>query len=85
MKKAFAEFKQTRVDCGKDLAKIIELALANKQAEALALIKGSFETTSRAEMSAIEKIMTMKEDQARVKSDENTVKANAAVTTMLIF
>jgi len=84
-RKAWDAFKQTRVACGQDLAKLLELAKNNKQAEAYALIKGSFEVTSRAEMNAISDLVDLKEQEAKLKSDTNTSLADSAITTMLVF
>jgi len=85
MKKAWEAFKQTRVTTGKDLEKFLELVKANKMQEALALAKGDFEKSSRAEMNAINKIMAMKAHDAKVKAEANTALASSTINAMLIF
>ena len=85
MKQAWEEFKQARVNCGKDLEKMINLVKNNKYSEAYTLMKGDFESTSRAEMNAIIKIMNMKAHDAKEKSNANTDLSNKTINTMIIF
>ena len=85
MKETWSEFKQARVEYGKDLDKAIALALANKNDEALALFNGNMAASSKAEMDAIQKILDMKVANAKEKSDANTELASTATTTMLVI
>jgi methyl-accepting chemotaxis protein len=85
MHSLFEEFKQRRVDYGKDLDHFKLLSEQNKSDEAFALCQGSMMSTSRAEMDAIAKIVKMKDEHAKLKSDSNTADANSATTTMIII
>jgi len=85
MQRAWDVFRQARVDCGKDLAKLLDFVKANKTDEAIAIIKGSFEVTSRAEMDAINNIMEMKQKDGKTKADENTLLASRTIRFLMIF
>jgi methyl-accepting chemotaxis protein len=85
MKEAWASFKETRVEYGKDLDQLELFARANNNAEAIALVRGHMNTSARAEMDAIANIVKMKTEDAKEKSDSNTEKANSATTTMLVI
>ena len=85
MRAAFQDFRDTRVEYGKDLDVLIGLAKENRDDEAMALLKGVMAASSRAEMNAIAKIVDMKELDAKAKSDANTELANSATTMMIII
>jgi methyl-accepting chemotaxis protein len=85
LKEAWNEFKQTRIAYGKDLDKAIELATANRNDEALSFFNGSMAASTKAEMDAIQKILHMKETNAREKSEANSELANSATSTMTII
>ena len=84
MMNAFGEFVEARKVYGAELDKVIVLAKENKDAEALAIIaeNGALGIASRAEQDAIDKIVSMKVDNAKEKADSNTVAANR--TTMIM-
>ncbi len=67
------------------LDKLLELCLENRDEEAFALIKGDMRAAADAEKEAIEKLVLIKVEDAKVKADTNTEKANAAAITMIII
>ena len=85
MKEVWREFKQAQVEYAKHLDDLYILAKANKKIEALGLINGSLKTSDDAEIALIEKIITIKDEDANLKADKNTEMANSASNTMLIF
>jgi methyl-accepting chemotaxis protein len=84
MKEAFGEFKQTRLNYGVNLSKLISLAKENKVSDAEAFIKGDLKNSADAEMKAIENIIRLKIDDAKLKSDTNTSDANSAETSLIL-
>lgn len=85
MKAAFQDFRDTRLEYGKDLDILVGLATENRDDEAMALLKGTMAASSRAEMNAIATIVEMKEVDAKAKSDANTELADSATITMIII
>jgi len=85
MRTAFEDYKATRVVFREGLDKIIELAKQNKDAEAVAMMSanGSSGKASKAYQDAIDKIVTMKIEDAKAKSDSNTAQANRTTTVMI--
>jgi methyl-accepting chemotaxis protein len=81
---AFNTFKASRVDYGKHLDQLEVLAMANKSAEAFALLKGEMAKSAKIEEEAITRLAELKVKNAQERSDMNTVNANAAMETMLI-
>ncbi len=83
--KQFEDFKKAKADYAPKLDKVIELAKANKDAEADELIGGNGETgkASKVEQDAIEKMVSTKIADAKVKSDVNTLNANRTATIMM--
>ena len=85
MKAAFQDFRDTRVEYGRDLDVLVGLAKENRDDEAMALLKGVMAASSRAEMNAIAKIIDMKEADANAKSVANSELASTATTMMMII
>ena len=85
MKAAYQEFLNTRVNYGKYLDEMIVLAKANKKAEALVLLnsKGAADAVA-IEQAAIDKLISLKQSEAKALSDSNSATANSGVQTMLI-
>ncbi|MBI5558592.1 MAG: MCP four helix bundle domain-containing protein [Deltaproteobacteria bacterium] len=81
-RKLFEDFLQTRKAYGPLLDKVVVLALADKDAEATALLQGEAGKASRDEQNAIEKMMEAKIEQAKLISDQNSVDAKRASSMM---
>ncbi|MDD5286254.1 MAG: MCP four helix bundle domain-containing protein [Desulfuromonadaceae bacterium] len=84
-KKMFEEFKRTRTAYGPVVDKMLQLALANQDKEALALMQGEGAKTSRDEQNAIEKLVEAKLKQAKLTEEENGSVANNARNMMIGF
>ena len=78
MRDHFEAFKVDKSDFKVKLDKVIALIKENKDQEAVAMISenGEFGKTSIVEENAIEKIISMKNNDAKVKSDLSTLKAS---------
>lgn len=85
MKAAFEEFKKSRADYARIFERAFELIKAGNTPEAERLIKGEGVKAAEAEQKAIEKMVDMKEQDAKKRADENTAQANSAVRMMLIL
>ncbi len=83
MKKAYGELQTARANYKENLKEIINLAEANKDAEAYAIIDGKGYENAMAEQAAIDKIIDMKVSDAKKTSDTNTALANSAITIMI--
>lgn len=87
-RKDFSDFMEARKVYVASLEKAIELAKANKDAEALAVLNGEGGKASRAYQDLIEKMVESKKTLAKQTADDNTKLANAAsrimVTTLAI-
>ncbi len=64
---------------------IMSLALADKQDEALTLMRGDAVATAKAVEANIDAMVAMKADQAKQTADANTAEAGQATTIMIIF
>lgn len=86
-KALFKEFTDTDKAFDVQLDRVIELALAGKTAEAVALMgeNGDSGKASRAEQNAIKKMMDFKVEVAKQTSDDNEKLANSASTFMITF
>jgi methyl-accepting chemotaxis protein len=84
-KKLFAEFVKTRQAYGPLLDKMVAFAMDDKDAEAATMLYGEAGKASRAERNAIDAMMEAKIKQGKIISDENTVLANTASTTMIVL
>jgi len=86
VKDAYNEFMQARKDYVPYLLQVIELSKANKDTEAFALLNSeAMRGTAQKEQQAIEKLVTMKEEDAKAKADENAATARSATILMLIL
>jgi len=85
MKKAFADFMETRANFGAMLDDYYELCIENKDDEAYALIKGDMRVAADAEKDAIDLMVTMKVDDAREKAEENDALTSSAITVMTVL
>ena len=85
MRAEFEAFKAARVDFKPKLDKAIALAKENKDQEAVAMISenGEFGKASIVEQNVIEKIISMKNVDAKAKSEANSKIANLTITIML--
>lgn len=83
----FKEFTDSRKMYRTHLDRVIELAMANRDAEATALLSenGDAGKASRAEQNAIAKMVESKVAFAKAASDENTATAEASVAAMLVL
>ena len=85
IKDAYKEFMDSRKAYHVDLESIMELAKANKDAEAISILNGDAEKTSQAEQNAITKLVKLKEEAAKNTSNNNSSVAKSAITMMTIF
>lgn len=85
MRTAFNEFLATRVEFTKHLDELLKLCLDNKDQEAYILIKGEMRKSADAEQAAIDNLVQLKVEDAKLTSDNNTKTANSATTTMIII
>lgn len=85
MQNAWNTVKATRIEYGKNLDKLCQLARENRDQEAFALLRGSMNESAHAEMEAIDNMTAMKVTVAKETSEANTAQAGNAVTTMIII
>ena len=81
-KKAFEEYQTAKIAFRNGVEKVIELAKQNRDEEAVALMAESGESgkASRAYQDAIDKIVTLKIEDAGEKAEANTAQANRTIT-----
>ena len=85
-KKVFAELKDDLAKFQPHLDKIMSLAMANKNAEAVAQMRSPATAEAARELDAtIQKLAELKIELAAKKSEENSAAAKAAITMMLVF
>lgn len=65
--------------------KVMDLGAQNKNDEAIALMNGEAATLAKNMDSTASKLIEMKEEQAKFKSESNTKTASAAITSMVII
>jgi len=84
MRDAFEAFKAAKVDFNPKLEKVMALIKDNKDQEAVSMIneKGEVGKSSTIEQNAIAKIVSMKIEDAKEKSDLNSKNANITITIM---
>lgn len=84
VRKEFDDFTEIRKQYKPELDKVMQLARENKDAEAIDMLaeNGSFGRISKTEQDAIEKLVSLKLDDAKAKSDSNIQKANTSVAVM---
>ncbi len=85
MRAVFDEFTQTRTAYIAGLDQVIELAKDNRDEEATALMTGSMKTDAQTEQAAIDKMVSMKVEDAKNKSAQNAAMASTATIAMLII
>ncbi|MGV8906019.1 MAG: methyl-accepting chemotaxis protein [Acetobacterium sp.] len=87
MKTAFSEFADARMTYTEQLNIIVNLAMQNQDAEAVLLMgtDSQFRKAAVAEQAAIDKMTTVKLEDAQVKNDENGAQAASTATTMIII
>jgi len=84
-RKLFDDLKKSKAALEPLQEKAIQLAQADKDSEANALLQGEAGKASREMQNLIDKLMESKLHQAKLTSDENTVLANRASTIMTIL
>ncbi|MCE1224996.1 MAG: methyl-accepting chemotaxis protein [Geobacteraceae bacterium] len=82
-KKAFNEFKEARNVYGGFIDKIVELDVAEKDAEALALLHGDAFKAAMHEQEVLDKLVESKEGLAKLAAENNDKAANVAIKLML--
>jgi len=82
-RKLFESFQKSREVYGQVIERVIPLAMADKDAEALAIMNGDGKKAAFAENEAIDKLQEAKLVQAKLTSDGNTATAKAATKLML--
>ncbi|MDD3174769.1 MAG: methyl-accepting chemotaxis protein, partial [Herbinix sp.] len=79
---AYDEFLATRAAYRAHLDELLQLCLQNKDVEAYALINGDMKTSTDNEQAAIDKLVQLKVDAAKLKSDSNTATTDSAILLM---
>jgi len=85
MKDLFSSYTATRKTFNLDRDKIIALAVSNKDAEAITLLRGDGYKSAMAVMDLLDKMAAMKVAQAKQTSDNNAATANQASTIMIFI
>lgn len=85
MRQIFDEFTQTRTAYIAGLDQVIELAKSNRDEEATALMNGDMKTAAQTEQAAIDKMVSMKVEDANKKNAQNVAMAQTATIAMLII
>jgi methyl-accepting chemotaxis protein len=83
--KIFKEFKEARNVYGDYITKILELDDAQKKAESLELMHGDAKKAAMNEQELLDKLMELKEAQAKLVAESNTISANQATNIMITF
>jgi methyl-accepting chemotaxis protein len=81
---AFDEFMAARVDYRSYLDELLQLCLANKDANAYDLLQGDMKAASDKEQASIDKLVDLKVENAKIRADENSDTAASATLTMLV-
>ena len=84
MRDLYDQYMQSYSDFEGYRDQIIDLDLAGKDDEALALMRGDAFASAKAVEANIDAMEAMKVEQAAITSDNNTVEANKAVTIMTV-
>ncbi|MCT4621632.1 MAG: methyl-accepting chemotaxis protein [Marinisporobacter sp.] len=82
-RQAFEEFLDTRAAYRSYLDKLLVLCRENRDEEAYAFLKGDFRFAADAEQGAIDRLVQMKEADAKKKAQENAATASKAIVTMI--
>ncbi|HEY3346998.1 MAG TPA: MCP four helix bundle domain-containing protein [Nitrospirota bacterium] len=85
VRKDYTEVKDSFVKYGQIKDRVINLAIAEKDADATALLRGDGAITAKAVDENIQTIMNLKVNQAKERSEANSADANSAVKTMLLL
>jgi len=87
MQVAFDEFLASRAEVATQFEKVKALATQNQDIEAFALMAdtGAYEIAATTEQNAIAKLVPMKLEDAKAKSDSNTVQANSTIILMIVI
>ena len=84
-RKLFENFQKSREVYGQIIERVIPLAMADKDAEALAILNGDGKKAAFAENAAIDKLHEAKLAQAKLTAEGNTATANTATKLMLVI
>jgi methyl-accepting chemotaxis protein len=82
MRALYEKYVTEKTTFDKDRDQLIALARANRDEEAITLLRGDAYTSSKAVMGTIDEMTTMKVDQARQTSESNAATANQATIIM---
>jgi methyl-accepting chemotaxis protein len=82
-RKLFEEFKKTREVYGKIIERVEPLALADKDAEALGILKTEGKKAAFEEQEALDKLQEAKMKQAKMTDEENGAIASSATRLMI--
>jgi methyl-accepting chemotaxis protein len=82
-RKAFEDFKTSRVAYGQVIEKVTQLAMVDKDKEATEILRTEGKKTALQEQEMLEKLKESKLKQAKMTSDDNTVLANTASRVMI--
>jgi methyl-accepting chemotaxis protein len=81
----FKEFKQARVSYTQLSDQVLQLNEANRNAEAIALLKGDAKHAALREQALLDRLLTSKAEQGKATSDNNTQVANSASRIMTVL
>jgi methyl-accepting chemotaxis protein len=84
-RKLLDEYKDIRVVYGKQIERVIQLADVDKDAEAMAILKGDGKQAALQYQQVIDKLIEAKVKQAKLVSDENIAGADSASRLMTIL
>jgi methyl-accepting chemotaxis protein len=84
-RRAFNEFKKSRVVYGEVIDRVILLALADKDREAIELLKGDGKKAALHEQELLHQLQKSKLTQGKMTDDENDASANSARNMMITF
>ena len=81
----FNEFKESRVAYATLSDRVLQLSAAQRDAEAVALLKGDAKKAALHEQELLDRLLASKEEQAKATSDNNTLVANSASRVMTVL
>jgi methyl-accepting chemotaxis protein len=84
VRQAFEEFKESRKGYGEHLNMLLKLSAAKQEKEGFLLLRGEMRTSANREMAAIEKLLKMKDETARVRQEASVHEAGYAQSEMIV-
>jgi methyl-accepting chemotaxis protein len=81
----FQNFKKSRDAYGQVIEKVVQLAMVDKNAEAIAILKGEGKKAAFLEQELLDKLQQSKEKQGKITDEENDATAKSARMLMICF